>query len=33
VEGEGWMVRLDGVDERLAVSRRQLAAVREALMS
>ncbi|MBA4261532.1 MAG: DNA-binding response regulator [Comamonadaceae bacterium] len=33
VEGEGWMVRLDGVDERLAVSRRQLAAVREALVS
>lgn len=33
VEGEGWMVRLDGVDERLAVSRRQLAAVREALMT
>jgi two-component system, LytTR family, response regulator AlgR len=33
VEGEGWMVRLDGVDERLSVSRRQLAAVREALMS
>jgi two-component system response regulator AlgR len=33
LEGEGWMVRLDGVDERLAVSRRQLAAVREALMS
>lgn len=33
VEGEGWMVRLDGVEERLAVSRRQLAAVREALMS
>lgn len=32
VEGEGWMVRLDGVDERLSVSRRQLAAVREALM-
>ena len=32
VEGEGWTVRLDGVDERLAVSRRQLAAVREALM-
>lgn len=32
IEGEGWMVRLDGVDERLAVSRRQLAAVREALM-
>ncbi|MDP2264820.1 MAG: LytTR family DNA-binding domain-containing protein [Hydrogenophaga sp.] len=33
VEGEGWTVRLDGVEERLAVSRRQLAAVREALMS
>jgi len=33
VEGEGWTVRLDGVDERLSVSRRQLAAVREALMS
>jgi len=33
VEGEGWIVRLDGVDERLAVSRRQLAAVREALLS
>jgi two-component system response regulator AlgR len=33
VEGEGWTVRLDGVDERLAVSRRQLAAVREALMT
>jgi two-component system response regulator AlgR len=32
VEGEGWTVRLDGVEERLAVSRRQLAAVREALM-
>jgi len=32
VEGEGWTVRLDGVDERLAVSRRQLAAVREALL-
>lgn len=28
-EGEGWAVRLDGVDELLAVSRRQLAAVRE----
>jgi two-component system response regulator AlgR len=27
-EGEGWAVRLDGVDERLFVSRRQLAAVR-----
>jgi two-component system, LytTR family, response regulator AlgR len=32
VEGEGWMVRLDGVEERLSVSRRQLAAVREALL-
>ncbi|MBX3610088.1 MAG: response regulator transcription factor [Hydrogenophaga sp.] len=32
VEGEGWTVRLDGCEERLAVSRRQLAAVREALM-
>lgn len=32
VEGEGWTVRLDGCDERLAVSRRQLAAVREALI-
>lgn len=32
VEGEGWVVRLDGVDDRLSVSRRQLAAVREALM-
>lgn len=32
VEGEGWTVRLDGVEERLAVSRRQLASVREALL-
>lgn len=32
VEGEGWTVRLDGCDERLAVSRRQLAAVRDALV-
>lgn len=32
VEGEGWAVRLDGVEERLSVSRRQLAAVRDALM-
>lgn len=32
VEGEGWAVRLDGIDDRLAVSRRQLAAVRGALM-
>lgn len=30
-EGEGWAVRLNGVDDLLAVSRRQLAAVREAL--
>jgi two-component system, LytTR family, response regulator AlgR len=31
VEGETWAVRLTGVDELLAVSRRQLAAVRDAL--
>ena len=30
-EGEGWAVRLNGLDELLAVSRRQLSAVREAL--
>ncbi|AYQ28684.1 MULTISPECIES: LytTR family DNA-binding domain-containing protein [unclassified Polaromonas] len=30
-EGEGWAVRLNGVDELLAVSRRQLSAVREAI--
>lgn len=30
-EGDGWAVRLTGVDEHLAVSRRQLAAVREAM--
>ena len=30
-EGEGWAVRLAGVDEVLMVSRRQVAAVREAL--
>lgn len=30
-EGDGWAVRLNGLDELLAVSRRQLAAVREAL--
>jgi len=30
-EGEGWAVRLDGVNEVLFVSRRQLAAVREML--
>ncbi len=32
-EGEGWAVRLNGIDEVLAVSRRQLAAVREAIVS
>ena len=30
-EGEGWAVRLNGVSELLAVSRRQLSAVREAI--
>lgn len=30
-EGEGWAVRLHGLDEWLMVSRRQVAAVREAL--
>jgi two-component system response regulator AlgR len=30
-EGEGWAVRLTGLDELLTVSRRQLSAVREAL--
>jgi two-component system, LytTR family, response regulator AlgR len=30
-EGEAWVLRLDGLPETLAVSRRQLAAVREAL--
>lgn len=30
-EGEGWAVRLSGTDELLSVSRRQLAAVREAI--
>ena len=30
-EGEGWAVRLNGLAELLAVSRRQLAAVREAI--
>ena len=30
-EGEGWAVRLRGIDEVLSVSRRQLAAVREAI--
>ena len=30
-EGEGWAVRLNGIDELLTVSRRQLGAVRDAL--
>jgi two-component system response regulator AlgR len=30
-EGDGWAVRLTGIDELLAVSRRQLSAVRDAL--
>ncbi|MBA2964192.1 MULTISPECIES: LytR/AlgR family response regulator transcription factor [Ramlibacter] len=30
-EGDGWAVRLNGIEELLAVSRRQLSAVREAL--
>ena len=30
-EGDGWAVRLNGIDELLAVSRRQLSAVREAV--
>lgn len=32
-EGEGWAVRLNGLDEVVAVSRRQLSAVRDALAS
>lgn len=32
-EGEGWAVRLKGIDELLLVSRRQLAAVRELVVS
>ena len=32
-EGEGWAVRLSGIDELVAVSRRQLSAVREAIAS
>jgi two-component system, LytTR family, response regulator AlgR len=32
-EGDGWAVRLTGVDEVLAVSRRQLSAVREVIAS
>jgi two-component system response regulator AlgR len=31
-EGEGWALRVDGINELLAVSRRQLTAVRELLM-
>ena len=31
-EGEGWAVRLNGLDELLAVSRRQLGAVRDAIV-
>ena len=31
-EGEGWAVRLDGIDEALAVSRRQLGAVRQTIV-
>lgn len=31
-EGDGWAVRLKGIDEVLAVSRRQLSAVREAMV-
>ncbi len=31
-EGEGWAVRLAGIDEPLAVSRRQLGAVRQAIV-
>ncbi|MFN5350238.1 MAG: LytR/AlgR family response regulator transcription factor [Polaromonas sp.] len=32
-EGQGWAVRLSGIDELVAVSRRQLSAVREAISS
>ncbi|HZY16712.1 MAG TPA: LytTR family DNA-binding domain-containing protein [Ramlibacter sp.] len=32
-EGEGWAVRLNGIEESLSVSRRQLSAVRDALAS
>lgn len=31
IEGEGWAVRLSGIDELLPVSRRQLAAVKEVI--
>ena len=32
-EGEGWAVRLEGIDELLTVSRRQLGAVRQAIVA
>ena len=32
-EGEVWAVRLNGIEERLSVSRRQLSAVRDALVT
>ena len=32
-EGEGWAVRLNGIEDLLAVSRRQLSAVRDAIAS
>ena len=32
-EGEGWGVRLDGIEDLLTVSRRQLAAVRELVLN
>ncbi|MDF2462527.1 MAG: putative response regulator, LytTR [Ramlibacter sp.] len=32
-EGEGWAVRLNGIEDLLAVSRRQLSAVRDAITS
>ncbi|MEO7129078.1 MAG: LytTR family DNA-binding domain-containing protein, partial [Rhodoferax sp.] len=32
-EGEGWAVRLNGIEELLTVSRRQLPAVRDTLAS
>jgi two-component system response regulator AlgR len=31
-EGDGWAVRLSGIDELLSVSRRQVSAVREAMV-
>ena len=32
-EGEVWAVRLNGIEELLSVSRRQLSAVRDALVT